>query len=114
MSVSAVLMQSVWASVPVTEVKLMVALSVTVIVPFNELLPHVPSAVTVKLYVPGWSVEPLIVKTLPLKLPVIPVGNPATFTLALGSIKYVIGIIEAATHSACALLPEVNVIVQKD
>ena len=51
----------------------------TVIVPFAFTWLQIPVVVTLKLNVPETVGVPLIVNIPPLKIPVIPVGNPVTF-----------------------------------
>ena len=64
------------ALVPTAEVKLIVALLVTVMVPVKE-TGQLPVAVTVKLYVPAEVAVPLMVKVpIPSYVPVTPVGKP--------------------------------------
>jgi hypothetical protein len=80
MFVSAVLIQSVWASVPTAELLAIVLFGVTVIVPVMVFVPPVqpPVIVTVYVKVPDTEGDPLIVKVFALQLPVTPAGRPAT------------------------------------
>jgi hypothetical protein len=80
MFVSAVLIQSVWASVPAAELLAIVLFGVTVMVPVMVFVPPVqpPVIVTVYVNVPDTEGDPLIVKVFALQLPVTPAGRPAT------------------------------------
>ena len=78
--VSAVLIQSVCASVPDAELLAMVLFGVTVIVPVIVFVPPVqpPVIVTVYVKVPETEGVPLLVKVFELQLPVTPAGRPDT------------------------------------
>jgi hypothetical protein len=80
MFVSAVLIQSVWASVPTAELLAIVLFGVTVIVPVMVFVPPVqpPVIVTVYVKVPDTEGVPVMVTTFDAQLPVTPVGKPVT------------------------------------
>ena len=80
MFVSAVLIQSVWASVPTAELLAIVLFGVTVIVPVMVFVPPVqpPVIVTVYVNVPDTEGVPVMVTTFAVQLPVTPAGRPAT------------------------------------
>ena len=61
--------------VPAAEVKAMVELACTVIVPLSDVFTHGPDVVTVKLNIPDTVGVPLMVNTPPLNVPVTPAGN---------------------------------------
>ena len=71
-----VLIQTVWAFVPIAEVNETVLFAVTAIVPVVVTVPQPPVKVTVYvLDAPATVGVPLIVTTLPDQLPVTPVGR---------------------------------------
>jgi hypothetical protein len=80
MFVSAVLIQSVWASVPAAELLAIVLFGVTVMVPVMVFVPPVqpPVIVTVYVNVPDTEGAPVMVTTFDAQLPVTPVGKPVT------------------------------------
>jgi len=77
-AVTAVLIQTVWLSVPAAEVRAIVLSGVTVIVPLAVIVPQPPVNVTVYGNEPDSVGVPLIVTVFDAHDPVTPAGNPVT------------------------------------
>jgi hypothetical protein len=110
-----VLIHTVWASVPLAEVNVIVLFGVTVIVPVAVTAGVVqpPVVVTVYVNVPEAVGIPLIVTTPAAHAPVTPAGNPLNVAPVAPVVLYVILMIAVLIHLVWASVPtaEVNVIV---
>ena len=101
-----VLMQTVWASVPTAEVKVIVLAANTVMVPLDVMLPHPPVNVIVKVVI-GCAVVgvPLMVTTLATQLPVTPVGNPLKVAPVALVVLYMMGVMAVLIHISWLRVP---------
>jgi hypothetical protein len=116
--VSAVLIQSVCASVPDAELLAMVLFGVTVIVPVIVFVPPVqpPVIVTVYVKVPDTEGVPVMVTTFADQFPVTPPGRPVTVAPVAVVVAYVMLVIAVLIHRVCASVPtaELRAIVLVD
>ena len=105
------MIHNVCAFVPTGELKVSVALGLTVIVPVALVCAQVPVLVTVYAYTPAGPVgEPLIVITPPEKLPNTPAGKPLTVAPVPPPLTaYVILSKTSLIHNVCAFVPIVDV-----
>jgi hypothetical protein len=101
MLVIAVLMQTVWLSVPAAEVSAIVLFELTVIIPLAVIVPQPP--VSVAVYENGLPTVvvgvPLIVTTFPAQAPVTPVGRPLNVAPVAPVVEYVILVIAVLMHT---------------